>query len=147
LYQNAIDLNPFRYYKISGPYPGLQHAMAHNTNMYSSSQDSSSVLLNDSSARFIANGHESHNDLSSWNELMKLNGGFMPHLQLPVLPELGASAEGPAVEYLTFDEVYSDGLSLNDISAARADGELFWQVSRVCVFLCGDTLKFCIIIF
>ena len=108
--------------------------MAHNTNMYSSSQDSSPVLLNDSSTGFIMNDRESQNDLSSWSEVMKSNTGFMPHLQLPVPPELGTSAEGPAVEYLTFDEVYSDGLSLNDISAAGADGESFWQVCRV--FLC-----------
>ncbi|KAM0842788.1 hypothetical protein ACQ4PT_058141 [Festuca glaucescens] len=112
-----------------GTYPVLQHAMVHNTNMYSGSQDSSSVLLSDSSAGFIPNSHESHNDLSSWNEVMKSNRGFMPHLQPLVPPELGTSAEGPAVEYLTFDEVYSDGLSLNDISAGRADGESFWQFS------------------
>ncbi|KAM0863251.1 hypothetical protein ACQ4PT_044732 [Festuca glaucescens] len=120
-----------------GTYPVLQHAMVHNTNMYSGSQDSSSVLLSDSSAGFIPNSHESHNDLSSWNEDMKSNRGFMPHLQPPVPLELGTSAEGPAVEYLTFDEVYSDGLSLNDISAARADGESFWQniVLGLCLVL------------
>ncbi|CAM0957074.1 unnamed protein product [Alopecurus aequalis] len=112
-----------------GTYPGPQHAMAHNTNTYSSGQDSPSVLLNDSSTGFIMNGRECQNDLSSWNEVMKPNRGFMPHLQLPISPELGTSAEGPAVEYLTFDEVYSDGLSLNDISAAGADGESFWQFS------------------
>jgi hypothetical protein len=121
--------------QFSGTYPVLQHAMVNNTNMYSGSQDSSSVLLSDSRAGFIPNSHESHNDLSSWNEVMKSNRGFMPHLQPPVPPELGISAEGPAVEYLTFDEVYSDGLSLNDISAARADGESFWQVCCVCSFL------------
>ena len=49
--------------------------MAHNTNTYSSGQDSPSVLLNDSSTGFIMNGRESQNDLSSWNEVMKPNRG------------------------------------------------------------------------
>jgi len=52
----------------------------------------------------------------------------MPPLQFPVPPEQGTSTENLGVDYLTFDEVYSDGLSLNDIGAAGADGDSFWQV-------------------
>ncbi|KQJ96510.1 calmodulin-binding transcription activator 3 isoform X2 [Brachypodium distachyon] len=111
-----------------GAYQGQQHAMAHNTNFYSSSHDNSSVVPNDSSLGLVMSGRESQTDLSSWNEMMRSDRCSiqMPR-QLPVPSEQGTSAEGVGVEYLTFDEVYFDGLGLNDISAAGADGESSWQ--------------------
>ncbi|CAN6318685.1 unnamed protein product [Urochloa humidicola] len=53
----------------------------------------------------------------------------MPPLQFPDPTEQGTSTEGLGIDYLTFDEVYSDGLSLKDIGAAGVGGESFWQFS------------------
>uniref|UniRef100_A0A804LQ35 CG-1 domain-containing protein n=1 Tax=Zea mays TaxID=4577 RepID=A0A804LQ35_MAIZE len=55
--------------------------------------------------------------------------GQMPHLQFPVPSDQGATTEGLGVDYLTFDEVYSDGLSLNDIGAAGTHGKSYLQFS------------------
>lgn len=110
---------------ISGNYQG-QHAMGHTTNFYSSSQHDSPLVLSDPNLELANNGHE-----SLWNGVMKPDEGTvqMTHLQPPVHPEQGMfTTEGQGVEYLTFDEVYSDGLSLKDIGAAGADVEPFWQV-------------------
>jgi calmodulin-binding transcription activator len=98
--------------------------MAHNTNIYSGNQDNSPVVFNGSS----------QTDLLSWNEVTS-GPVQMPLAQFPVLPEQGNSVEveGLGVDYLTFDEVYSDGLNLNDVSATGADGESFWQVCPIVV--------------
>ncbi|KAF0928412.1 hypothetical protein E2562_003230, partial [Oryza meyeriana var. granulata] len=106
-----------------GNYQG-QHAMGHTTSFYSNSQHDSSLVFGDPSLEHAANGHE-----LSWNGVMKPDEGTvqMSHLQPPVQPE--QFTQGQGVEYLTFDEVYSDGLSLKDISAAGADVEPFWQFS------------------
>uniref|UniRef100_A0A0E0IRG5 CG-1 domain-containing protein n=1 Tax=Oryza nivara TaxID=4536 RepID=A0A0E0IRG5_ORYNI len=109
-----------------GNYQG-QHAMGHTTNFYSSSQHDSPLVLSDPNLELENNGHE-----SLWNGVMKTDEGTvqMTHLQPPVHPEQGMfTTEGQGVEYLTFDEVYSDGLSLKDIGAAGADVEPFWQFS------------------
>uniref|UniRef100_A0A0E0IRG4 CG-1 domain-containing protein n=1 Tax=Oryza nivara TaxID=4536 RepID=A0A0E0IRG4_ORYNI len=109
-----------------GNYQG-QHAMGHTTNFYSSSQHDSPLVLSDPNLELENNGHE-----SLWNGVMKTDEGTvqMTHLQPPVHPEQGMfTTEGQGVEYLTFDEVYSDGLSLKDIGAAGADVEPFWQLS------------------
>lgn len=67
-------------------------------------------------------------DLPSWNSVIDLDNGpvQMPPLQFPVPTEQGTSTEG--IDYFTFDEVYSDGLSLKDIGATGADGASPWQV-------------------
>ncbi|XP_062201029.1 calmodulin-binding transcription activator 1-like isoform X2 [Phragmites australis] len=113
-----------------GDCQGLQ-SMAHNTSIYSSSQDNSPVVFNDSSPVLATNGCASQTDFPSWNEVLKMDNGpvQMPSHQFPVPPEQGTSTEGLGVDYLTFDEVYSDGLSLNDVCSAGADGESFWQFS------------------
>uniref|UniRef100_A0A0D9XJ43 CG-1 domain-containing protein n=1 Tax=Leersia perrieri TaxID=77586 RepID=A0A0D9XJ43_9ORYZ len=106
-----------------GNYQG-QHDMGH-TGFYSSSQHELPVI-NDSNHELATNGHE-----SSWNMAIKPDEGTtqLSHLQPFVHPEQGMPTEGQGVEYLTFDEVYTDGLSLKDISAAGADVESFWQLS------------------
>jgi calmodulin-binding transcription activator len=98
--------------------------MAHNTNIYSGNQDNSPVVFNGSS----------QTDLLSWNEVTS-GPVQMPLAQFPVLPEQGNSVEveGLGVDYLTFDEVYSDGLNLNDANPTGADGESFWQVCLIVV--------------
>ncbi|KAG8091397.1 hypothetical protein GUJ93_ZPchr0012g21134, partial [Zizania palustris] len=108
-----------------GNYQG-QYAMGHMPSFYSSSQQNFPVILNDESIELASNGHE-----ASWNGVMKPDEGTiqMSHLQPPFHPEQGMFTEGQGVEYLTFDEVYSDGLSLNDISVAGADVESFWPFS------------------
>ncbi|KAL5230741.1 hypothetical protein ABZP36_029517 [Zizania latifolia] len=103
-----------------GNYQG-QHAMGHTPSFYSSSQHDSPLVLNDLSLELA----------TKWNGVMKPDEGTvqMSHVQPPVHTEQGLFTEVPGVEYLTFDEVYSDGLSLKDISAAGADAESFWQFS------------------
>jgi calmodulin-binding transcription activator len=106
--------------------------MAYNTNIYSGNQDNSPVVFNGSSPLFTMNGRASQTDLPSWNEVTS-GPVQMPPAQFPVLPEQGTSVEGLGADYLTFDEVYSDGLNLNDVSATGADGESFWQVCPIVV--------------
>ncbi|KAK3153577.1 hypothetical protein QOZ80_2BG0177660 [Eleusine coracana subsp. coracana] len=129
----AIDSSVFSSYtpvSSTDSYQGL-HSMAHNPSIYYGNQHSSPVVPNGSSPLFTVNGRASQTDLPSWNEVTRLDSGpvEMSPLQFPVIPEQGTSAEGLAVDYLTFDEVYSDGLSLKDFSATGADGESLWQLS------------------
>ena len=76
------------------------------------------------------NGSANQTDLPSWNSVIELDHEpvQMPHLQFPVPPDQGATTEGLGVDYLTFDEVYSDVLSLKDIGAAGTHGESYLQV-------------------
>ncbi|CAL4941505.1 unnamed protein product [Urochloa decumbens] len=113
-----------------GNYQGL-HAMTQNTSFYPSNQHNSPLVLNGSSTLVATNERANHTDLPSWNPVIDLDNGpvQMPPLQFPDPTEQGTSTEGLGIDYLTFDEVYSDGLSLKDIGAAGADGESFWQFS------------------
>ncbi|CAL4924676.1 unnamed protein product [Urochloa decumbens] len=113
-----------------GNYQGL-HAMTQNTSFYPGNQHNSPLVLNGSSTLVAINERANHTDLPSWNPVIDLDNGpvQMPPLQFPDLTEQGTSTEGLGIDYLTFDEVYSDGLSLTDIGAAGADGESFWQFS------------------
>ncbi|XP_062206085.1 calmodulin-binding transcription activator 3-like isoform X2 [Phragmites australis] len=129
----VIDSSVFSSYTPAssiGNYQGL-HAMAHNTSFYPGNQDNSPVVLNASSPVLATNGRVNQTDLPSWNAVIELDRGpvQMPPLQFPVPPKQGTSTEGLGVDYLTFDDVYFDGLGLKDVSAAGADGESFWQFS------------------
>ncbi|XP_040384011.1 calmodulin-binding transcription activator 3-like isoform X1 [Oryza brachyantha] len=106
-----------------GNYQG-QHAMGDTASFFSSTQHDSPLVFRDPNLEHATNGNE-----LSWNGVMKPDEGAvqMSHLQNTVQPE--QFTQGPGVEYLTFDEVYSDGLSLKDIGAAGADVEPFWQFS------------------
>ena len=102
--------------------------MTQNTSFYPGNQHSS-LVLNGSSTGVATNGYANQTDPTSWNPVIELdNGPVQMPLQFPVPPEQGTSTEGLGIDYLTFDEVYSDGLSLKDIGAAGASGESFWQV-------------------
>lgn len=75
------------------------------------------------------NGRASQTDIPSWNSVIELDQPVqMPHLQFPVPLDQGATTEALGVDYLTFDEVYSDGLSLKDIGAAGTHVESYLQV-------------------
>ncbi|WVZ58628.1 hypothetical protein U9M48_008880 [Paspalum notatum var. saurae] len=129
----VIDSSVFSSYTPAssiGNYQGL-HAITQNTGFYPSNQHNSPLVLNGSSAAFDTDERANQTDLASWNTVIELDNGpvQMPPLQFPVPPEQGTSTENLGVDYLTFDEVYSDGLSLNDIGAAGADGDSFWQSS------------------
>lgn len=86
------------------------------------------------------NGCVNQTDLPSWNSVIELDNEpvQLPPLQFPVPPDQGTSSEGLGIDYLTFDEVYSDGLSLKDIGASGTDGESFLQVCWS-VILYSDT--------
>lgn len=116
--------------------------MAHNTSIYYGNQGNSPVLLDGSSPLFTVNGCASQTDLPSWNEVTKLGSGSVqvPPPQFPDIPEQGTSVESLGVDYLTFEEVYSDGLSLKDFNGTGADGESLWQVCES-VDSYGDTFK------
>ncbi|WVZ70818.1 hypothetical protein U9M48_019455 [Paspalum notatum var. saurae] len=81
-------------------------------------------------------------DLASWNTVIELDNGpvQMPPLQFPVPPEQGNSTENLGVDYLTSDEVYSDGLCLKDIGAPGA-GDSFWQSSKTLSSNLSDILE------
>lgn len=113
-----------------GNYQGL-HAMTQNTGFYPGNQHSSPLVLDGSSTVLSTNECVNQTDLASWNAVIELDNGpaQMPPLHFPVPPEQGTSTEHLGVDYLTFDEVYSDGLSLKDNGAAGADGDSFWQFS------------------
>lgn len=100
--------------------------MTQNTTFYTGNQHNSPVV-NGSSTVVATNERANQIDLPSWNPVIDLDNG---HVQMPLQfhapTEQGTSTEG--IDYLTFDEVYSDGLSLNDIGAAGADGASLWQV-------------------
>uniref|UniRef100_A0A804PC24 CG-1 domain-containing protein n=1 Tax=Zea mays TaxID=4577 RepID=A0A804PC24_MAIZE len=112
-----------------GNYHGL-HA-TQNTSFYPVNQLNSPVILNGSSAMLGTNGCANQTDLPSWNSVIELDHEpvQMPDLQFPVPPDQGTSTEGLGVDYLTFDEVYSDGLSLQDIGATGTHGESYLQFS------------------
>ncbi|OQU91909.1 calmodulin-binding transcription activator 3 isoform X1 [Sorghum bicolor] len=111
-----------------GNYQGL-HA-TQNTSFYPVNQHNSPLILNGSSAMLGTNGRANQTDLPSWNSVIELDEPVqMPHLQFPVPPDQSATTEGLGVDYLTFDEVYSDGLSLKDIGAAGTHGESYLQFS------------------
>nr|CAB3499799.1 unnamed protein product [Digitaria exilis] len=111
-----------------GNYQGL-NAMAQNTTFYPGNQHNFPIVLNGSSTVVAMNERANQIDLPSWNSVIDLDNGpvQMPPLQFPVLTEQGTSTEG--IDYFTFDEVYSDGLSLKDIGATGADGASPWQFS------------------
>ncbi|KAG2549472.1 calmodulin-binding transcription activator 3-like isoform X2 [Panicum virgatum] len=125
----VIDSSVFSPYTPAssiGNYQGL-HPMTQNTSFYPGNQHSS-LVLNGSSTGVATNGYANQTDPTSWNPVIELdNGPVQMPLQFPVPPEQGTSTEGLGIDYLTFDEVYSDGLSLKDIGAAGASGESFWQ--------------------
>jgi hypothetical protein len=116
--------------------------MTQNTSFYPGNQHNSPQVLNGSSTMVAANGRANQTDVPSWNPVIELDNGpvQMPPLHFPVPPDQGTSTEGLGIDYLTFDEVYSDGLSLKDVGAAGADGESFWQVCWSAI-LYNDALK------
>ncbi|KAG2538400.1 hypothetical protein PVAP13_9NG356600 [Panicum virgatum] len=126
----VIDSSVFSSYTPAssiGNYQGL-HPMTQNTSFYPGNQHSSPLVLNESSTGVAMNGYANQIDPTSWNPVIELdNGPVQMPLQFPVPPEQGTSTEGLGIDYLTFDEVYSDGLSLKDIGDAGAGGESFWQ--------------------
>jgi hypothetical protein len=140
----VIDSSVFSSYTPAssiGNYQGL-HAMTQNTSFYPGNQHSS-LVLNGSSTGVATDGYANQTDLTSWNPVIELdNGPVQMPLQFPVPPEQGTSTEGLGIDYLTFDEVYSDGLSLKDIGAAGAGGESFWQVCWSAI-LYNDTYEDC----
>ena len=53
----------------------------------------------------------------------------MPPPESNVPSELFPFAEGHGIESFTFDEVYSNGLSIKDADVVGTDEESVWQVS------------------
>ncbi|ONM01019.1 Calmodulin-binding transcription activator 2 [Zea mays] len=127
----VIDSSLFSSYTPAssiGNYQG-QHA-TQNKSFYPVNQHNGPLILNGSSDMLGTNGRANQTDLPSWNSVIELDEpGQMPHLQFPVPSDQGATTEGLGVDYLTFDEVYSDGLSLNDIGAAGTHGKSYLQFS------------------
>jgi calmodulin-binding transcription activator len=133
------DCNTFLCHKIAGNYQG-QHA-TQNKSFYPVNQHNGPLILNGSSDMLGTNGRANQTDLPSWNSVIELDEpGQMPHLQFPVPSDQGATTEGLGVDYLTFDEVYSDGLSLNDIGAAGTHGKSYLQVCWS-IIPCIDTYE------
>ena len=102
-----------------------------NTDIYSYSQDALSVALNEPGLGIGFNGADNQLDPSSLNGLLKPDQGVlqMPPPESNVPSELFPFAEGHGIESFTFDEVYSNGLSITDADVVGTDEESVWQVS------------------
>ncbi|KAM3231109.1 hypothetical protein ACQJBY_061334 [Aegilops geniculata] len=112
-----------------GNHQGLQ-ATSPNTGFYSHYQDNSPVIHNESTLGITFNGPSTQFDLSSWNEMTKLNKGIhqLPPYQSHVPSEQPPFTEGPGIESFSFDEVYSNGLDIKDDGHADTDREALWQL-------------------
>lgn len=101
-----------------------------NTDIYSC-QDALPVALNDPGLGIEFNGADNQLDPLSLNGLLKPDQGVhqMSPPQSTVPSELFPFAEGPGIESFTFDEVYSNGLSIKDADVVGTDEESVWQVS------------------
>ncbi|KAF7050686.1 hypothetical protein CFC21_059018 [Triticum aestivum] len=112
-----------------GNHQGLR-ATSPNTGFYSHYQDNSPVIHNESTLGITFNGPSTQFDLSSWNEMTKLNKGIhqLPPYQSHVPSEQPPFTEGPGIESFSFDEVYSNGLDIKDGGHADTDREALWQL-------------------
>ncbi|XP_006649535.1 calmodulin-binding transcription activator 1-like [Oryza brachyantha] len=134
---SVIDHSIFSSYAPAsslGSYQGLQ-ATAPNTGFYSHGQDTLPVVLKESDLGTAFNGPNSQFDLSLWTEAMKPDIGThqMPLYQPLVPPEQSPFTEGSGIESFTFDEVYSNGLSIKDVGGDDTDGETPWQIPNASV--------------
>lgn len=134
-----MDLWLFICYQWLGNHQGLQ-ATSPNTGFYSHYQDNSPVIHNESTHGITFNGPSTQFDLSSWNEMTKMNKGIhqLPPYQSHVPSEQRPFTEGPGIESFSFDEVYSNGLDIKDDGHADTDREALWQVTGA--FLCGNII-------
>uniref|UniRef100_A0A0A9E2D2 Uncharacterized protein n=1 Tax=Arundo donax TaxID=35708 RepID=A0A0A9E2D2_ARUDO len=126
----ASDVSSYVPAPSVGNHQGLP-ATATSTGLYSHGQDNLPLVLNDPRLGIAFNGADSQLDLSAWNGVITPDTGIhqMPPLQVPVPSEQVPFTEGPGIESFTFDEVYSNGLSIKDADVAGIDEESLWQVS------------------
>ncbi|KAK3150723.1 hypothetical protein QOZ80_3AG0236850 [Eleusine coracana subsp. coracana] len=113
----------------SGNQQGLPATTA-NTSFYSHGEDNLRVF-HDASGQIAFNGADSQLDLSSLNGMMKPNNGIH-HMSLPQVSvpyEQFPFTEGPGIESFTFDEIYSNGLSIKDADGASTDEGSLCQLS------------------
>ncbi|TVU48115.1 hypothetical protein EJB05_07740 [Eragrostis curvula] len=101
-----------------------------NTGFYSRGEDNLPVF-HDESGGIAFNGADSQLNLSSLDGVMK-PGNSIHQMSLPQVStpsEQFSLTEGSGIESFTFDEIYSNGLSIKDADGASTDEGSLWQLS------------------